>query len=134
MEHLLVELNDLPDEILMIIFKKLNNHSLLYSLIGINKRLNTIVRDPIFTSHLTLVRRSSYDSIYPLSELKLDRFCLQILPEIPYQIKRLDLESSCMERILLATNYPNLHELGLFDIDIETARSLFVGKTSPFFD
>ncbi|CAF4381930.1 unnamed protein product, partial [Rotaria sp. Silwood2] len=39
----------------------------------------------------------------------LDRFCLQILPEIHYKIKWLDLESSSMERILLATNYPNLY-------------------------
>ncbi|CAF3286006.1 unnamed protein product, partial [Rotaria sp. Silwood2] len=49
MEHLLVELNDLPDEILLMILKKLNSISLLYSLIGVNKRLDTIVRDPIFT-------------------------------------------------------------------------------------
>jgi hypothetical protein len=134
MEHLLVELNDLPDEILMIILKKLKNLALLYSLIGVNKRLNTIVRDPIVTSHLTLMSRSSNDSIYPLPELKLDRFCLQILPEIRYQIKRLDLESSSIERILLATNYPNLYELGLFDIDIERAQSLFIDKKSQFFD
>ncbi|CAF1127810.1 unnamed protein product [Rotaria sordida] len=30
-----------------------------------------------------------------------------------------------MERILLATNYPNLHELSLYDIDVEKAISLF---------
>ncbi|CAF4763511.1 unnamed protein product [Rotaria sp. Silwood2] len=30
-----------------------------------------------------------------------------------------------MERILLATNYPNLHGLGLYGIDVEKALSLF---------
>jgi hypothetical protein len=56
------------------------------------------------------------------------RFCLQILPEIHYQIKWFNLERSSMKRILRATNYPNLYGLGLFDIDGETALSLFTGK------
>jgi hypothetical protein len=132
MERLLAELNDLPDEILLIIFKKLNNASLLYSLIGVNKRLNTIVRDQIFTSHLTL-RYSSDDSTRRLHESMIDRFCSQILPEIHHQIEWLDLESSSMERILRAADYPNLCGLGLFDIDIETAVSLFIGKIFQFF-
>ncbi|CAF1428059.1 unnamed protein product [Rotaria sordida] len=129
MEYLFFTLNDLPDEILLIIFTKLKNVSLLYSLIGVNKRLNTIVHDPIFTSHLTLMRCLLDDSICPLPDSMLDRFCSQILPEIHCQIKWLDLESSSMERILRAANYPNLSGLGLLDIDLETAQSLFVGKT-----
>ncbi|CAF3245281.1 unnamed protein product, partial [Rotaria sp. Silwood2] len=56
----------------------------------------------------------------------LDRFCLQILPAIHHHIKWLNLESSSMKSILRATNYPNLYGLGLFDIDTETARYLFV--------
>ncbi len=133
MERLLAELNDLPDEILLIIFKKLNNASLLYSLIGVNKRLNTIVRDPIFTSHLTLMRYSTDDSIRRLHKSMIDRFCSEILPEIHHQIEWLDLESSSIERILRAADYPNLCGLGLFDIDIETAVSLFIGKIFQFF-
>ena len=117
MEHSSVELNDLPDEILMIILKKLSNVEVLYSLIGVNKRLNTIVHDSIFTNCLTLMRCFSDDSIYPLPDPILDRFCLQILPEIHHKIKWLNLESSSMKRILLATNYPNLYGLGLYDID-----------------
>ncbi|CAF4706171.1 unnamed protein product, partial [Rotaria sp. Silwood2] len=57
----------------------------------------------------------------------LDRFCLQILPEIHHKIKWLNLESSSIERILV-TNYPNLYGLGLYDVEIETALSLFMGK------
>ncbi|CAF2208551.1 unnamed protein product [Rotaria magnacalcarata] len=126
MKHSPVELNDLPDEILMIILKKLNNVQILYSLIGVNKRLNTIVHDPIFTSHLTLMRCFSDDSIDPLPDPILDRFCLQILHEIHHKIQWLNLESSSMKRILLATNYPNLFGLGLYDIEIETALSLVI--------
>ncbi|CAF3598969.1 unnamed protein product [Rotaria sordida] len=124
MLHILTELNDLPDEILMLILKKLFNTEVLYSLIDVNKRLNTIVRDPIFTSHLTLMRRFLDNSNYPLPDLILDRFCSQILPSICHKIKWLNLESSSMKRILHATNYPNLYGLGLYDIEIETALSL----------
>ncbi|CAF1230165.1 unnamed protein product, partial [Rotaria sordida] len=46
-----------------------------------------------------------------------------------YKVKSLKLESTSMERILLTTNYPNLYELGLYDIDLEKATSLFDDTT-----
>ncbi|CAF4267259.1 unnamed protein product [Rotaria magnacalcarata] len=96
---------------------------------GVDKRLNKIVHDPIFTSHLTLMRCFSDDSIDPSPDPILDRFCLQILHEIHHKIQWLNLESSSMKRIFLAANYPNLFELGLYDIEIETALSLFIGES-----
>ncbi|CAF3795096.1 unnamed protein product [Rotaria sordida] len=129
MEDSSIELNELPDEILIIILKKLFNTEVLYSLIDVNKRLNTIVHDPIFTSHLTLMRCFSDDSIYPLPDSILDRFCSQILSSIHHKIKWLNLESSSMKRILLATNYPNLYGLGLYNIEAETALSLFIDES-----
>ncbi|CAF3495835.1 unnamed protein product [Rotaria sp. Silwood2] len=59
----------------------------------------------------------------------LDRFCLQILPKIHHKIEELNLEALSMTRILLATNYPNLHGLSLYDLDIERAKYLFTDKT-----
>src|SRR5690349_20829140 len=108
MEYSCVQLNDLPDEILLIIFKKLANIEVLYSLIGVNKRLNKIAHDFVFTNHLALLTSTSDGFVYSLRYLILDRFCLHILPKIHQKIKWLDLESRSMERILLATNYPNL--------------------------
>jgi hypothetical protein len=133
MNYSIVQLNDLPDEILMIILKKLCNIEVLYSLKGVNKRLNRILRDPIFTRRLSLMRCFSNDSINPLSDAMLNRFCSQILPEIHHQIQRLVLESSSMGRILSATNYPNLRELGLYKLQEKTAMSLFTSKTLQFF-
>ena len=52
MERSLVELNDLPDQIRLSIFQKLDNISLLNSLMGVNRRLNIIVCNPIFISQL----------------------------------------------------------------------------------
>ncbi|CAF1199811.1 unnamed protein product [Rotaria sordida] len=129
MEDSSIELNELPDEILIIILKKLFNTEVLYSLIDVNKRLNSIVHDPIFTSHLILMRCFSDDSIYPLPDSILDRFCSQILSSIHHKIKWLNLESSSMKRILLATNYPNLYGLGLYNIEAETALSLFIDES-----
>ncbi|CAF4323633.1 unnamed protein product, partial [Rotaria sp. Silwood2] len=126
MEHSCVQLNDLPDEVLLIIFKKLNNVKVLYSLMGINKRLDKILHDSVFTTNLTLLKYLSYDSIYSLSNPMLDRYCVEILPKINNKIKWLNLESSSMKRILLSANYPNLFGLGIYNIEKETTLHLFI--------
>jgi hypothetical protein len=54
MEYSCVQLNDLSDEILMIIFKELSNIAVFYSLIGVSKRLNKTLHT-IFTNRLTLL-------------------------------------------------------------------------------
>ena len=138
MEYSSFQLNDLPDEILMMIFNKLDNITLLYSLIGFNIRLNKIVCDSIFTNCLTLLnivpsrwivqRSPSIYFTYPLLNPILDRFCLHILPKIHQKVKWLNLESFSMERILLSANYPNLSGISLYNIQIERAVHLFSAK------
>lgn len=49
-----VQLDHFPDEILLIILKNLENDEVLYSLMGVNQRLNRFVHASIFTSDLTL--------------------------------------------------------------------------------
>ena len=133
MEHSLIELNDLPDEILMIILKKLHNVEALYSLTGVNKRLNTIVHDSIFTSGLTLMTSSPDCLFHRLTNTILDRFCREILPKIHCKIKWLNLESSSVERVLLAADYPNLCGLGLHHFEEQTAIHLFKSKKFDFY-
>jgi hypothetical protein len=132
MEQSYVQLDDLPDEILLIIFKNLDNCEVLYSFIGLNKRFDTIIKDTIFTRNLTLIT-SVHSSSYQFTDSILDRFCVEILPKINDKIERLNIESSTIERILLATNYPNLHALGLYNFVPETARKLFYGKIFFFY-
>jgi hypothetical protein len=60
--------------------------------------------------------------------MMLNRFCSEIIPDIHENIKSLDLESSSMKDVLCAANYPNLHCLGLWNINEESVRSLFTGK------
>ncbi|CAF1559442.1 unnamed protein product [Rotaria magnacalcarata] len=115
MKHSTIQLDDLPDEILMMIFKNMCQVDVLYSLIDVNQRLTTIVHDPIFTNHVTLLNHLSDGSICSLTDSMLDQFCSQILPKMNHKIKCLHLESSSMERILLAANYPSLDGLSLYE-------------------
>ncbi|CAF4188409.1 unnamed protein product, partial [Rotaria sordida] len=126
MEYSCVELNDLPDEILLIIFKKLDNLELLYSFQGVNERLNKIIHDQTFTSRLSFLNRSFNKFINKFSSnIILNEFCLQILPKIRTKIEWLDLESESMKNILDAADYPNLYAFGLYNIEEETAKCLF---------
>jgi hypothetical protein len=128
MEYSCIQLNDLPDEILMIIFKKLANAEVLYSLSGVNKRLNKIIHDSVFTNDLSLLMSTSDGLVYSLSDLILDRFCSHILPKIHQKIQWLHLESFSMEPILRATKYSNLYAISLHNIQAKTAIELFTGK------
>ena len=124
-----VGLNDLADELLLNIFRKLNNIDVLYSLQNVNQRLNRIIHDSIFSTQLTFVQwlPHKYIDLFS-SEMMLNRFCLEIFPDIHENIKCLDLESSSMKDVLCAANYPNLHSLGLWNINEESVQSLFTGK------
>ncbi|CAF1384979.1 unnamed protein product [Rotaria sordida] len=94
------DLLDLPNEILLIILKKLDNIDVLYSLFGINNhQIEILLQDDIFTNTLNLVTTSS------ITDLKFERFCNYILPRSHHCIKKLILETSSMERILLAVSY-----------------------------
>ncbi|CAF1533373.1 unnamed protein product, partial [Rotaria sp. Silwood1] len=129
MKYSCVELNDLPDEILLLIFKKLDNLEVLYSFQGVNERLNKIIHDPIFTSRLSFLKWSFNKCINKFSShIILNRFCLQILPKIYTKIKWLDLVSEYMKNILDAADYPNLFALGLYNIEEKTAICLFTNE------
>ncbi|CAF4179368.1 unnamed protein product [Adineta steineri] len=134
MEYPCIGLNNLPDEILLHIFQNLNNIEVLYSFHGINQRLNQIVHDRSFTTHLTFAKWS-LNHFFDLlsSDMMLNRFCLQILPSIHENIQRLDLDSSSIEDVLRVANYPNLHTLGLYNIDEKSAECLTDKTLSSIF-
>jgi len=122
-------------EILIYIFKKLYNNEVLYSFIDVNQRLNRIVHDRIFTRDLCLLKYCPIDdSTFPLPDPILDQFCSKILPEIGHQIETLYLERTSIEPVLRATNYPNLNNLGLCDINFDLAVNMFGGKRFSLID
>ncbi|CAF4293920.1 unnamed protein product [Adineta steineri] len=93
-----VHLLDLPDEILLIILKKLGSVDVLYSLLNVNKRLDQMARSVNNTKFLN----------FSINNVQLNRFCCEILPQIHHNIVSLTLEIFSMERIILACEYPNL--------------------------
>lgn len=118
---------DLPDEILITIFKELSTIDVL-NLVDINQRLNNILYDHEIISHLTLFRYSSNNHIYPLDNTLIDLFCSKILPKIYHKIKWLNLELLSMQRVLEG-NYPNLCGIGIFNMCSDTALDLFRGNS-----
>ena len=118
-----IHLLDLPNEILLIILKKLGNIDVLYSLFGIkNERIDALIEDDVFTSILNFVRTSS------ITDDKLDRFCIYILPQKHNYIRKLILDTTYMERILLVGDYPNLTSLELFNFGQEIVCHYFTGE------
>ncbi|CAF5105961.1 unnamed protein product [Rotaria magnacalcarata] len=116
-----VHLLGLPNEVLLIILRKLNNIDVLYSLLDINnRRFDILAQDKIFTDVLNFVDIDNMSLI--------DRFCIDILPRIHDNIKSIILEPVLMERILLATVYPNLTELKLFNFKQQIVSKYFTGK------
>lgn len=128
MTRICVQLTDLSDEILLLILKNLTKIEVLYSLRDVNKRLDSITGDSIFTEHLTLMTHSSNGINSTLDNSMLDRFCTQILPKIHSKIKWLNLDPESMGRILSTAEYANLHGLTVCNIERETDLCVFDGK------
>ncbi|CAF4377293.1 unnamed protein product [Rotaria magnacalcarata] len=77
MNQLEIHLLDLPNEILIIILKKLDNIDVLYSLFGINnRRLHTLVQQDVFTNILNFIRISA------ITDSKLGRYWNNILSPV----------------------------------------------------
>ena len=116
-----VHLLDLPDELLLIILRKLSNIDVLYSLMNINNgRLDMLIREKTFSNTLNFV--------YIDNTSLIDRFSTDILPKIRHNIQYFILQPIFMERILLATVYPNLNALKLFNFDQQIALKYCTGK------
>ena len=119
---------DLPQEILLIIFKKLCNKDLLYSLMGTgSEQLDRLVQDPIFTNTLTFVS-TDVDETRSIDNSIMDRFCIHILPRIHHNVQYLTFQSTDMQRILLAGDYCHLTKLQIFDCDQQTFARCFTGN------
>lgn len=116
-----VNLLDLPNEILLIIFSQLSNVEVLYLLLNINnRRMDMLAREKIFSTTLNFSCIDD-DSLF-------DRFCVDILPKINNNVERIIVESLFIERILLANIYPNLNELKLLNFEQQIVLKYFTGK------
>jgi hypothetical protein len=112
-----VHILDLPNEMLLAIFEKLKAVHTIFSLVDVNQRLDQLILDPLYSRHLDFTEKSSTGCVCPMVELVLDRICEKVLPRIHLNVKKLTVEPLSMERILLASKYPELHSLSLVNFE-----------------
>jgi hypothetical protein len=122
----MVELLDLPDEILLMILKNLNNVHIMYSLEGVNKRLDAMAVS-VNNSKVIDLMKCSYSDVCSIYDTILDRVCSQILSRICVNIQAFFFETSIMERVLPIYKYPNLSKLGIIDFCPEKALHYLTG-------
>ncbi|CAF4193149.1 unnamed protein product [Adineta steineri] len=120
-----VHILDLPDEILLTIFNKVSNIDLLYSLMGINEKLDRITSDSMFTKDVDLTTVSSNGTNDSKLDIVVDRFCTYIFPRIHNNVESLGIQASIFHRILHADYYPNLHKLTLLNAEMDMASHIF---------
>jgi hypothetical protein len=127
---------DLPNEILFIIFNKLNMVDVLYSLVNVTPRFDQLVLDPLYVHNLdmtSMTMKSYFDLIYSIDNQVLDRICKNILPRIHHQVKELIVEQDSIERVLHTINYPQLYSLSLIDFQEEVLLKYLTGKLFYFY-
>jgi hypothetical protein len=128
MNSLIIRLLDLPNEILLIILKKLDSINVLYSFIDIGvERLELLAQNKIFTNTINLTSTDS-GHICSVNNSILDRFCIDILPQIQCSIRYLIVEATAMERLALTDDYPNLTKLKIFQFNKVVVSLYFTGN------
>lgn len=77
----------------------------LYSLIGVNRKLDRLAQDITFTQCIDLIRILSNESNDSRNKSILDRFCFDILPRIQDNIQSLILDPLSIDRVFRIGNY-----------------------------
>jgi hypothetical protein len=121
----------MPNEILLMIFKKLNMVDVLYSLVSVTQRFDQLILNPFYIRNLdmtSMTMKSFYDRIYSIDDQVLSKICKNILPRIHHQVNELIVEQNSMERVLHTINYPQLYSLSLIDFEAEVLLEYLTGK------
>ncbi len=127
-----VSILDLPDELLLTIFKKLNNFDVLFSLLGVNQKLDNVACDMNFTRAVDLLTISLNEVSDSRTNAILDRFCMYILPRIHEKVECLTIEACFLHRVIHACNYLNLRKLTLVNLELNMACHVFNGMLFDF--
>ncbi|CAF2101954.1 unnamed protein product [Rotaria magnacalcarata] len=96
---------DLPNEILFIIFNELNMVDVLYSFVDVTQRLNQLVFDPFYRSNLSMtsmMMKSFNERIYSTDNQILDKICKNVLPRIYHQVKELIVEQYSIDNLIFS--------------------------------
>jgi hypothetical protein len=127
---------DLSDEILFIIFEKLNMVDVLSSVVDVNRRFGRLALDSLYIRDLnmtsTMTINSLYDQASSIDTQVLSRICKNILPRIHSHVHKLTIEEYSIKQILLAANYPQLYSLSLVNFLDEIFYQYLIGISFTF--
>jgi hypothetical protein len=130
-----LNLLDLPNEVLLIIFNELNTVDALYSLLDVNERFDELVLGSLHIRNLdtvSMIIKSNEDRTISIDNRVLSRICEKILPRIHHQLNELTVEQHSMKRILLTVTYPQLYSLSLVNFQEEILFQYLTGKLLNF--
>ena len=119
---------DLPNEILLIIFNKLNKIDALYSLVDVNQRFNQLIFDYLYISKLDMTFKSSEPYISSTNKQILDRICEKVLPRIHHQVNELIVEQRSIQHIMRTVTYPQLYSLSIIKFEDEVLSKYLLGN------
>jgi hypothetical protein len=111
----------LPDEILLMIFNKLNGIDALSSLVDVNQRFNRLVLNSVRIRTLDMTKmviKSYYDRRFSLDNNFLEKISKKILPRIHHQLNELIVEQNSIKHVFPHT-YPQLDSLSFVNFEKE---------------
>ena len=128
---------DLPNEILLMIFNKLNTIDVFYSIADVNRRFYQLSLDCSHVRDLQMTIMMDVDTCYkqisPIDTKLLSRLCISILPEIHHQVQKLTVDQNSMIPVLHAAIYSQLYSLTILDIQEEFLRDYLTSMGFLFY-
>ncbi|CAM4868756.1 unnamed protein product [Rotaria socialis] len=113
----------LPNEILLYIFNKLNVIDVFYSLVGVNQRFDQLIFDFLDIDNIPSIFHQKYINGKSQHDYILDKICLKILPRINTKIRKLTIDPYSLKRMVNAIDFPQLYSLSLLGYQIDTISS-----------
>jgi hypothetical protein len=110
-----VNVPNLPDEVLIIIFSKLRMIKTLYSLVNVDQRFDRLVLERFYVCHLDLTIPSFLNHNSSLN----NRIRTQILPQIHHKVTKHTVEPRSMKCILNTIDYSVLTSLSIVNFESE---------------
>ena len=108
---------ELPDEILLLIFKQLPMLDVLSFLAHVHPRLHGLAHDFLYVRRLDLTGVSTIRSrcidLCPTADEVLSRLVANTLPRLHEQVHQMTVESDSIKQIIAAGTYPQLYSLSL---------------------
>ena len=128
-----INILDLPDEVLQLIFHQLNLVDMFYSLVNVNERFDRLVLDPLHVHHLNFAVKTFNSSSHWTYKNILQRICEHILPRINDKVIELTLAPLSIEYVLSNVAYPQLRSLSFSNFEPEILSRYLSGTSSKIF-